>query len=80
MFEEPTKPISTDTIVSIDRFTTSGRIKNNQPIGYRLATLDGKLVLQGRYSWQEGRNNYGYDWETIPTVDLTSEEPNVPSV
>lgn len=46
-------------------------MEKQTPDAYRLAKkVDGTLVLQGAYMWQEGCNNYGHDWRDIPTVDL----------
>lgn len=49
------------------------RTEDLKPSSYRLAvTPDGALVLQGCYSWQQGKR-YGHEWRNIPTVKL--EEP-----
>lgn len=44
------------------------RMESMTPSGYRLMRkLNGELVLQGVYSWQEG-SHHGHEWRDIPTV------------
>ena len=53
------------------RFTNNPiRIERKIPEHYRLAKrLNGEIILQGAYFWQEG-NNYGHTWRDIETVNL----------
>lgn len=46
-------------------------IESGNPHNYRLMKkLDGKTVLQGAYSWQQGLNG-GFEWKDVPTVKET---------
>jgi len=49
------------------------KVMDNRPREYRLAkTHTGDLVLQGAYYWSCGMNS-GFEWKTIPTVDLNEK-------
>lgn len=47
------------------------------PAEYRLARINGELVLQGLFRWEErsasGILSDGADWKTIPTVEIERE-------
>lgn len=46
---------------------TAARITNSTPSAYRLMQkLDGSLVLQGAYVWEQGSEG-GYEWRDVPT-------------
>lgn len=48
---------------------TAYRTEKTSPEEYRLARkVDGTLVLQGAFFWQE-HDRCGYEWRDIPTVE-----------
>ena len=49
---------------------TPVRIERKISEHFRLAKrLNGEIILQGKYFWQEG-NNAGYTWKDIETINL----------
>jgi hypothetical protein len=50
------------------------RIESNVPVGYRLIRkLDGnggmEYVLQGKFTWREGRSHMGHEWRDLETQE-----------
>ena len=66
--------MGTNDFVTWPIITVASRFESIKPSDYRLAKkLDGTLILQGYYAWQEGTLNGG-DWKEIPTVYIIDYE------
>jgi len=52
-------------------FIAPVRVEHPVPIEYRLAhKADGSLILQGKFVWQKGFVESGFEWRDIPTVEI----------
>ncbi len=49
-------------------------VKNNLPIGYRLARkTNGDYVLQGQFHYHKGFKESWTEWENLPTLEISDE-------
>jgi len=49
---------------------------NRPPTAWRLARRNGELILQAGHVWTQGNDEYGVEWNDVPTVNLDEQEAN----
>lgn len=52
-----------------NEYKNAPRSESKTPVEYRLAQTYHGMVLQGRFTWEQG-SDLGSEWRTLPTIIL----------